>query len=297
MTAPRLLCWIVVNATPYHVARFRAAAKQVGWELCLVQLTEMDDFPILQAQQGAADGFGLRTLCPRTPASQIVGRRLKSHLIECLNELRPSIVCINGWSFGGGISTLSWCLSHRVPVIMMSESTASDERRYWWKEAIKRRVVRLCSASLVGGLPHQDYAIELGAPPDSVFSGYDVVDNRHFQSGAIAARRNDMELRKELGLPLRYFMACSRFSRKKNLFGLLQAYARYRERCRDEPWSMVLIGGGELKDELIAHCGTLGLPRVCSVSGTQELSGAPKLLWSGERFCSCEHRRAVGTRS
>ena len=128
-----------------------------------------------------------------------------------LNELRPDVVCINGWSYGGCIAALAWCVTNRIPAIMMSESTALDHPRHHWKEAIKRRIVRLCSASLVGGTPHRDYIAALGAPLDHVFTGYDAVDNEHFRVGAERARRADRHLREKLSLPPHFFMACSRF--------------------------------------------------------------------------------------
>jgi len=176
-----------------------------------------------------------------------------------LNELRPKVVCINGWSYGGCIAALDWCMANRVPAVMMSESTAYDHPRWLWKEAIKRRIVGLCSASLVGGTPHRDYIAQLGAPLEQVFTGYDTVDNEHFQQGADRARRAGPHLREELGLPPRYFMACSRFVEKKNLSRLIRAYARYRETAGELAWSLVIVGDGELRDELLALRARLGL--------------------------------------
>jgi hypothetical protein len=40
----------------------------------------------------------------------------------------------------------------------------SDEPRTWWKEMIKRRIVDLYSAAIVGGQRHVEYLIELGMP-------------------------------------------------------------------------------------------------------------------------------------
>jgi 1,2-diacylglycerol 3-alpha-glucosyltransferase len=180
-------------------------------------------------------------------------------LHTCLSELRPDVVCINVWSFGGCIAALAWCASHQVPAIMMSESTAIDHPRRWWREAIKRRIVSLCSASLVSGSRHRDYMSELGVSPDSVFTGYGAIDNEHFRAGADAARRAQAQLRASRSLPERYFMACSRFSEKKNLFRLLQAYRQYRERCASPPWPLLIIGEGELKEQLLAVRDQLGL--------------------------------------
>jgi glycosyltransferase involved in cell wall biosynthesis len=198
-------------------------------------------------------------------------RRLQA----ALNELRPDVVCINGWSYGGCIAALAWCVTNRIPVIMMSESTALDHPRHHWKEAIKRRIVRLCSASLVGGTPHRDYITALGAPIDLVFTGYDAVDNQHFHVGAERARRADRYLREKLSLPPHFFMACSRFAAKKNLARLLQAYAKYRESMNDGAWSLVVIGDGELGDDLLELRRQLDLDECVLFPGAKDYRELP----------------------
>src|SRR5262249_43481894 len=53
-------------------------------------------------------------------------------------------------------------------------------------------------------------------------------------------------------LPAHYFLACSRFTPKKNLAGLLEGYALYRQTAGKAAWSLVIAGEGELKNELLA---------------------------------------------
>jgi glycosyltransferase involved in cell wall biosynthesis len=217
----------------------------------MVQFTEVDTFRALQQAQ-TRQPFKRYTLFPETSWPRIRGREAVRRLHACLNEIRPAVVCINGWSFGGAIAALIWCLSHQVPAIVMSESTAIDERRYWWKEAIKRRIVGLCSAALVGGSRHRDYLMALGATSDQIFTGYDVIDNEHFRAGAEQARQSEEQQRARLELPARYFMACCRFAPKKNLSRLIHAYARYRQHAGSTAWSLVIVGEGELRDDLVA---------------------------------------------
>ena len=251
MKIPPVLCWVVVNSVPYHEARFRAAAENMRLRLCMIQITELDSFRVLQQTPPASQPFHRRTLFPGTPWVRIRGRDMARRLHACFDELRPSVVCINGWSFGGSISALSWCVTRRVPAIVMSESTAIDEPRRWWREAVKRRIVGSCSAALVGGSPHADYMRMLGMAGDRIFTGYDVVDNEHFRAGADLARRLGDDLRARLSLPARYFMCCSRFTPKKNLVRLLGAYARYARAAGPAAWSLVVIGDGDLRSELV----------------------------------------------
>ncbi|MCC8991984.1 MAG: hypothetical protein LM514_05295, partial [Streptococcus sp.] len=163
----------------------------------------------------------------------------QSLLNNALDEFHPDVVCIAGWSEWYALATLSWCNQHGVPSIVMSESTAHDEARRGWKEAIKRRVISLYSAGLVGGKPHVDYLSALGMPRERIFTSYDVVDNLHFSVGADEARRNADHERTRLTLPPRFFLASNRFIEKKNLPRLLDAYARYRHQAGESAWKLV----------------------------------------------------------
>ena len=75
------------------------------------------------------------------------------------------------------VAALGWARRDGRPTILMSESQAIDHPRVWWKEAVKRRRVRRCSAALVGGPRHRDYLVELGMPADRIALGYNAVDN------------------------------------------------------------------------------------------------------------------------
>jgi glycosyltransferase involved in cell wall biosynthesis len=240
----------------------------------MIQITEMDSFRVLQ-QSRESDSIQRFTLFPGTPWHEIDGREMAKRLQACLGEIKPAVVFINGWSFGGGLAALKWGLSHEVPVVVMSETTAYDDRRHWWTEEIKKRIVALCPAALVGGAPHRDYMMALGLGGDSIFTGYDAVDNEHFRRGATAARQRDAELRASLGLPRRYFLACSRFTPKKNLFRLVNAYARYRRLHSGDAWSLVILGDGEQKQELMRACDQLRVGDDVLLPGAKPYSELP----------------------
>jgi len=240
----------------------------------MVQLTEMENFAVLR-QRRESSAFPRYTLFPETPLNQIEGRVMVRRLHACLNEIRPAVVCINGWSYGGGAAALQWCLPRGVPVVVMSESTAIDAKRHWWVEVLKRRIVGLCSAAVVGGTPHRQYMEALGAKANAIFTGYNAVDNEHFRVGAEAARRQESLLRSELGLPEQYFMACARFVAKKNLSGLLRAYAQYRRWSGSEAWPLVIIGDGELKRQLLALRDQLDLGRQVLFLGPKKYDELP----------------------
>jgi 1,2-diacylglycerol 3-alpha-glucosyltransferase len=152
-------------------------------------------------------------------------------------------------------------LRRGIPMIVMSESARQDECRTWWKEMIKRRMVDLYSAALVGGRRHVEYLVELGMPRERVFTGYDVVDNEYFRQKAQEVRGQKSDVRKQYGLPENYFLASARFVEKKNLQRLISVYAEYRRSSEvrnpksdvgedKTPWDLVLLGDGPLKTDL-----------------------------------------------
>jgi glycosyltransferase involved in cell wall biosynthesis len=275
MALPLRLCWVLVNTVPYHEARLRAAAMYMSLRVSVVELAGRDAFWASQQSVLENGNHDRRTLFPDKRWQDINGRAMVRGLRAVLDELKPNVVCINGWSFGGCIAALGWCVANRVPAILMSDSTTHDHPRRQWKEAIKRRIVALCSASLVAGTAHRDYIATLGAPLERVFTGYDAVDNDHFRIGAERARRAEASLRQKLSLPPHYFMASSRFVTKKNLPQLLRAYAMYRELESGIPWSLVVVGDGELRSDLFALRHRLNLEEHVLFPGSKNYQELP----------------------
>jgi glycosyltransferase involved in cell wall biosynthesis len=245
------LCWILNNLSYYHAARIRAFAAKAQTPPWVIEWTDRDEFPSLENRGSEPSPFRRLTLFSGMPLGEIRMSAAKQALRSALDSLAPSVVCVNGWGVFGSRTMLAWCIRRRVPAVLMSESTAHDKLRSWWVEAAKRRIVALYSAALVGGSPHHNYLIKLGFPSSRIFTGYDVVDNDHFSRGVAAARQTP-GLREKLGFEAPYFLACSRFSEKKNLLRLIRAYAAYRKVCRGPAWKLLILGDGEMRGEMQA---------------------------------------------
>jgi Glycosyltransferase len=147
-------------------------------------------------------------------------------------------------------------------MLVMSESARQDEPRISWKEAIKRRMVGLYSAALVGGQDHVEYLVDLGMPRERIFTGYDVVDNEYFRRRTAEIRNSKFEIRNKFGLPENYFLASARFIEKKNLPRLISAYAEYRQKSQaggSATWDLVLLGDGPLRETLNSQLSILNL--------------------------------------
>ena len=311
---------------PYHLARLQAASRLlpiVAIESSGVDATYAWD------QVDSSDDFERVTLFGDADAQTLPKADVVRHTALTLDKLAPTMMVVPGWADAAALGALHWCVKNRIPAIIMSESTAWDEPRVVWKEWIKRRIVGLVSAALVGGHPHADYIHQLRLSKDRIFIGYDVVDNTYFAAEAarwqkLKAETLKAEIRKGesedaairgqgSGVsvtgqtdssskiqhstfkihPPPYFLASNRFIEKKNLFRFLDAYAAYVKSCLESvisdqlsvisdcesepghsaqaqrttdngrrttlPWPLVLLGDGELKPQLLAHCENLGL--------------------------------------
>jgi 1,2-diacylglycerol 3-alpha-glucosyltransferase len=265
---------------PYHFARLRTIGKLIS--TVAIEMTATDktyDWDLIEG----AENFQRMTLFnpgdPGLPSAVEVRRRVHASL----EKSRPAVVAVPGWSDRGALSALEWCAGSGIPAVVMSDSTVWDYERFFGKEWVKRKLLRLAAAGFVAGTPHAEYLQKLGMAPDRVFPGYDAVDNDHFRQGADAARRQEVELRKKHALPQNYFLASARFVEKKNLARLIQAYATYRARSTNvgngkspaEAWELVLLGDGPLRPELCSQIAALGLKEHVFMYGFKQYAELP----------------------
>ncbi len=246
-TDPHLVS-LLINLVPYHHARWEAFAASGGFRCTVLELAGRDEFPVLEHAAGCGSHYQRQTLFREASGQNVPNAQISSAVARALTELRPDILCVSGYSFIPSLVALQWAADHSIPAVVCSESNRFDADRNPVKEWIKQRVVGFSSAGVGGGTPQVDYLVELGLPKEAVFAGYDAIDNSHFASGSEAARQREDELRKKLNLPMKYLIACSRFTEKKNIPWLIQAFARYREQNKNKtPWDLVIVGEGELR--------------------------------------------------
>jgi glycosyltransferase involved in cell wall biosynthesis len=256
-----------------------------------------------------AESFARVTLTAREGAGLHWRRIVRRRLLEELERSRPQVVAVPGWACCEAVSALEWCARSRTPAVLMSESAGQDEPRRPWREWVKRRVVKLCSAGLVGGERHADYLAVLGMQRERIFLGYDAVDNRYFEEQSRAAAGQGAN-----GNGHKYFLAVARFVEKKNLRRLIEGYAGYRkreevrekkggrrekgggrgertnaeklktEKLKGELWDLVLLGDGEMRGELEARVAALGLSNHVHIPGFKQYAELPRYYGQASAF-------------
>ena len=267
MVSTPSIVWVVPTVWHYHMARMAAVNRDGVLALRAIELSRMTEFAAMAANVGNLSSGCIRTLFTDSPPKPIPSSILRSALEAALDEIRPDCVMAPGWSTPWAHATLAWCRLRSIPTIVCSDSQAIDAPRIWWREAIKRRIVVQFDASLAAGRRHVDYLIDLGMERSRIMTAYDVVDNAHFAAGADAARAARDEVRRRLALPDHFFLACNRFVAKKNLAGLLQAYARYRQAQGAMARHLVLLGDGPLRESLTTLARNLSLSEFVHMPG------------------------------
>ena len=288
---------------PYHCARLEGASRYctvTGIELG----SETREYEWSRVEQ--TNAFEWITLFPQSDSRSKPVDEQEKAVAEALSACCPDAVAIPGWWDKGALAALKWCHENAVPTVLMSESTAIDEPRVWWREFVKRRIVALYSAALVGGQRHKEYLVTLGMGPDQIFAGYDAVDNQHFARGAkeVESRKEKVEnglreppTREATACQGNYFLASARFIPKKNLDTLIRAYAEYRQRAEgreqrtedggqraenselrsptSDLWSLVLLGDGPLKSDLRSLISDLRLQDSVLLPGFKQYDELP----------------------
>jgi len=260
---------------PYHHARLNAATERLS-------VTGIEWSAKASDAWGAAEAPARYTkvsLFPEAVGPSPGSRQGRRAFRSALEQANPDVLAVNGWNNFGSLAAARCCVNREIPMVVMSESARQDEPRTWWKEIIKRRIVNLYSAALVGGQRHVEYLVELGMPRERIFTGYDAVDNAYFARRALEIRDSEFETRKKYGLPENYFLASARFIEKKNLPRLIRAYAEYRRRSAvsggNAPWDLVLLGDGPLRETLETQLSTLNLHMHVHLPGFKQYDELP----------------------
>lgn len=191
------------------------------------------------------------TLFPHSDTGDIAHRDLGASIIAKLEEWGAEVIFVNGYYTPEYRLVINWAHRHNKRCFIFSETKRNDYPRFFWKEWLKKRIIRKIDGAICGGRLHKDYLVGLGLRENRIVSGYDAVDNDFFREMSSFARAEEAGNRIKYNLPQRYFFSCCRFVKKKNLTGLLQAYKTYAGRApADSAWALVLCGAGPEESRL-----------------------------------------------
>jgi glycosyltransferase involved in cell wall biosynthesis len=191
-----------------------------------------------------------------------------------LRRASPDLIVCGGYSYLASWQALRWARSHKDPFLLWSESAERDYRRgYAAVEFLKQTFLERCDAFVVPGVSAHEYLQTRGIKSEAIFTAPNAVDNDFFRDHAVAARRRPEALRKELGLPARYFLFVGRLVQPKGVFDLLSAYAKLDPQVR-KTFGLVFAGSGAVREELEerARAVTPGVVRFAGFTHREQLA-------------------------
>ncbi len=247
---------IWIDWYPYHAARFRGLDSAPSLHGNVVGIELVGGVGVhkgLKFREALPAGLAVETLMPEASWLEANKPELARLLWRRLSALDPEVVLVPGYYTLPAIAAAVWARVHRRTSVLMTESTAADHRRSWWKELPKRLALRaLFGWAVTGGKAHVAYLRQLGFPADRVAGCYDVVDNAMFREGAVALRAE----RESAPVRSPYFLYVGRLAQEKNVAGLLKSWCAYRQ--AGGSWPLVLCGDGPERGALDAAAAQSG---------------------------------------
>jgi glycosyltransferase involved in cell wall biosynthesis len=142
-------------------------------------------------------------------------------------------------------------------MFLWSESNQQDQRRGMPPvEKLKRRFISECSGFVVPGKSAAEYVTTFSVPRGRIFVAPNAVDNAFFSQEASAARSRPAEMRRQFGLPERYFLCVGRLVFSKGVLDLLDAYSRLAPELRAGA-ELLFVGDGVEQPELEARAAAI----------------------------------------
>jgi glycosyltransferase involved in cell wall biosynthesis len=199
---------------------------------------------------------------------------LNRGVAPALERAQPDVIVCGGYGYLASWQVLGWARRGKRPVFLWSESNQQDQRRGMSHvEMLKRRFIGECSGFVVPGKSAAAYIATFGVPPERIFVAPNAVDNPFFAREALAARSRAAEMRRQLGLPERYFLCVGRLVFSKGVFDLLDAYSQLAPDLRAGT-ELLFVGDGLEQTELEARAAAIhpGVVRFAGFAHREQLA-------------------------
>lgn len=250
---------------PYHHARFQSVKE------CRLMVVETRPDSQEYAWKFEAKGKYELKQFPRAadPERGIRGRELKDAVKNIFIEYEPNVIVTTGWADPEYHAAVFEAMKRKIPRVVISDSRHEDEPRKYYKEWLKRIILKSYSSAIAAGSASRSYLLRLGFEPDSIYTPWDVIDNNHFS--------RDKPVK--LAFAERDFVCVSRFIAKKNLVRLLHSFSQYRKTGGKR--NLKLLGSGTLEMPLRKKVDDLRLNSNVSFEGFKQYEELPSYLNQG----------------
>jgi glycosyltransferase involved in cell wall biosynthesis len=220
----------------------RGFARPVAWDIPMTQDYEFEPVPNVSRYPGTHHFFGLRN-------PSLVGR---------VTSWQPDIVHVTGWAWLSHLQVMHGLRRLGTPIMFRGDSHLLDpvsfRPRWWIKRAILRRVFSWPAVFLVVGSANRSYYEAFGVEPARLFPCPHSIDVARFAEPAATLEEEAARWRQELGIgsAQKVVLFAGKFESKKRPVNLMRAV----QQLASSDVVMVLVGGGELQNEIDAIAAT-----------------------------------------
>ncbi|HZB23471.1 MAG TPA: glycosyltransferase [Gaiellaceae bacterium] len=210
-------------------------------------------------------------------------------VVPALNEVRPDVVVVSGWSTFAAQAAIAWCRLRKVPYVLVVESHDEGPRPGWRrtvKNTVVPPVVTHASGVLVTGTLARNSMVTRGAPAERVRVFANTVDVEEFAADATRLAPRRPELRSALGGAPDDVLVLSvaRLAPEKGLDVLVRAVAE----AGDPRLLLVLAGDGAERGRLEQLARDLGVRLV--LAGDVEWARIVELYVAADVFALLSER-------
>jgi glycosyltransferase involved in cell wall biosynthesis len=216
-----------------------------NFELLVVQMATTEK---LRSNLGAVDlsihQYPYKLLF-EAPLEKISWYKMSYSTIKTMLATEFDVMVIPGYAYLFCWLSMIIVKAKSKKVVMSFDSTENDHPRFFWKELIKKVIVKRCSSYLCYGTKSKEYLIKLGANPQRIFIRCQATDNQTILNVYLCARHNRPSMLAELRQPAMNFIYVGRLSKEKNLICLLTAFKAFKQNYSNAcEWGLIIVGDG-----------------------------------------------------
>jgi glycosyltransferase involved in cell wall biosynthesis len=206
------------------------------------------------------------------------------------NELRsPSydVLWLHGHNYAANLIALTAAKSAGLPVMMRGEThlgLPSGRVKSVLRRPVMGALYRLCDRVLAIGSANAAFYRAMGVPKDKIFLVPYSVDNERFVRAATLDGRQRLEIRERFKVPADQpvVLYAAKLTPRKRPGDLLEAVRRVKLKT-DRPFTVLMVGSGELEHQLRAFCAEHALDNVV-FTGFVNQSELPALYGASDVF-------------
>ena len=224
------LLFVVEKIGPYHNSRFNYLSEFKGFKIFVIETNTKSKKYLWEEVKNK--NYTIYKLNKNIKKGSQIFADINHQIIKILSQANPNIIFITGWYERTHYFLIYKSYFKKIPIILLSDSRYRDDKRIFYKELIKRILLKSFSSGIVAGKESADYLMKLNFKKSNIFRPYNVVDNNYFLK-TYTTNKN---------IHSNYFLCIARFLERKNYKNLLKAFEIYKKKKGN--LNLLIIGSG-----------------------------------------------------